>query len=98
MEKIRDFEAYYEKELVPLLEESDQIRRETRRKNFGITLKYLFFAVVVIVVAFLVNRAIYGSWNSSDSANVPLVAMIFVTCGLPSVIVPVLSNMATCIL
>lgn len=78
MEKTRDFEAYYEKELVPLLEESDQIRRETRRKNFGITLKYLFFAVVVIVVAFLLNKAIYGSWNSSDSANVPLVAMIFV--------------------
>ncbi len=76
------FDAFYNRELLPLLTETDRLRRRTRAKNRGISLKYIVITLVVIVVAFLVNRIIYGTWVHNDKANVPLVIMIIAIFGL----------------
>ncbi len=82
MDSSINFDAFYNRELLPLLKEADRLRRRTRAKNRGISLKYFVITLVVIVVAFLVNRIIYGTWVHNDKANVPLVIMIIAIFGL----------------
>lgn len=77
-----NFDTFYNRELLPLLSEADKLRVETRTKNFGVTLKYIMITTVVIAVAFLINRGIYGTWVHNEKANVPLIIMVIAISGL----------------
>ena len=82
MENSINFDTFYNRELLPLLTEADKLRRQTRAKNRGITLKYIVITAAVILVGFLINRAIYGTWVHDDKANVPLIIMVIAVSGL----------------
>ena len=82
MDSSINFDAFYNRELLPLLTEADRLRRQTRAKNRGISLKYFVITAVVIAVGFLINRIVYGTWVHDEKANVPLIIMVMAVSGL----------------
>lgn len=82
MDSSINFDVFYNRELLPLLTEADKLRRQTRAKNRGISLKYFVITAAVIAVGFLINRIVYGTWVHDEKANVPLIIMVMAVSGL----------------
>ncbi len=73
---LKEFQEFYKNDLIPILNTLDLERKSVKKQNFFSMILLILIVISTIIIAVLINKAIYNVYFDENSANIPLIIMI----------------------